>query len=233
MYNVKFFCSDMTPAQRVEVTRAKSLKDMEKGSLLEIHSVEMKTGEFGAYGIASYSTTLKNGARSGGTVRLTSNATQQADMIAPCVLLYTGTKLGKHGKAFYDVHVVPAPSPDPEEHQKFADGLRAMASSALLNYMTLMSLERFDVGAIILFKDVRKKKLRKDSGEDALTVSFETDMLKDKGKASGTLIVPLRMEADLKRHGSGIMVYEGLKTSQLGRLYHHVNVVDESLLDVL
>ena len=165
MCNVKFF-SAMTPAQRVEVTRATSLKDMEKGSLLEIHSVEMKTGEYGAYGIASYSSTLKNGARLEGTVRLTSNATQQADMVAPCVLLYTGTKLGKHGKAFYDVHVVPAPSPDPEEHQKFADGLRAMASSALLNYMTLMSLERFDVGAVILFKDMRKKKLRKDSGED-------------------------------------------------------------------
>ena len=58
-------------------------------------------------------------------------------------------------------------------------------------------------------------------------------MLNDKGKASGTLIVPLRMEADLKWHGSRIMVYEGLKTSQIGGLYHHVNVMDESLLDVL
>ena len=67
-YNVTYFCSAMTPAQRVEVTRAKPLKDMEKESLLEIHSVEMKTGEFGMYGIGSYSTTLKNGARSGGTV---------------------------------------------------------------------------------------------------------------------------------------------------------------------
>ena len=151
----------MTPAQRVEITRARSLKDMEKGSLLEIHSVEIKTGEFGAYGIASYSTTLKNGSRTGGTLRLTSNAMQQADMVAPCVLLYTGTKLGKHGKAFYDVHVVSAPSPDPEEHQKFADGLRALTAQALLNFMTLTSLERFEVGAVILFKDMRKKSYAK------------------------------------------------------------------------
>ena len=115
-------------------------------------------------------------------MRLTSNAMQQVDMIAPCVLLYTGTKLGKHGKAFYDVHAVPAPSPNPEEHQKFTDGLRAMAAPALLNYMILMSLERFDIGAVIIFKDVRKKKLHKNSGEDALLVSFETDMLKDKGR---------------------------------------------------
>ena len=76
----------------MELTRAKSLKDMEKGSLLKIHSVETKMGEFGTYGVARYSTTLKNGSRAGGMLRLTCNAMQQADLVAPCVLLYTGTK---------------------------------------------------------------------------------------------------------------------------------------------
>ena len=125
----------MTPAQRVDVTRAKCLKDVEKQSLLEIHSLESKMGEYGPYGIANYSTTLKNGSRLGGNVRLTANAMQQWDMEAPCVMLYMGTKLGKHGKAFYDVHVVRAPSAEPKELEKFADGLRAMSTPTLLNFL--------------------------------------------------------------------------------------------------
>lgn len=225
-----FPCRMMNGDERYNLTRTKGLRDMEKGGLMEISDIEQKSGEYGDYGLARYTTTLRSGVRMSGTLRLTENAQKSADMVAPCVMLYSGMKAGRQGKAFHDVHVVRAPSTDPELMKQFADGLRSMSPTALIGYMSTMSLDKFEAGDVIIFKDVKKRKLRKD-GDDVVTVSFEVGC--GETFKSGTVIMPLRLETELRKAGSGVAIYDGKKTSQAGRVYHDVHVLDETSLDMM
>ena len=126
----------MTEAERLNLVWAHPLGEVEKGCLLEITSVEKKTGEFSEYGLARYSTTLKGGERRCGVVRLNEDILQNAELKPHCVLLYDGMKVGgKQKKAFHDVSMLAAPTATADELLQFADG-----SAFVLPYSILCSL---------------------------------------------------------------------------------------------
>jgi DNA-binding transcriptional regulator/RsmH inhibitor MraZ len=63
-------------------------------------------------------------------------------------------------------------------------------------------------------------------------VSYETEI--DEGeRLEGTVVVPARYEDELKRLGSGLMIYRGRKTSQAGRMYNDVCVLSPEILDTV
>ena len=219
----------MSDEDRQNLFRAHGLSEVEKGALLEISAIERKTGEFGEYGLARYATTLKNGARRSGSVRLNAKILELEDLKAPCVLMYDGLKVGgKQNKAYHDINVLVAPTLTAEELRNFADGLRKLTPSALLSVMRAERLSNFPPGTVVVFSNLQKRKLRKNA-EDMLTLTYET--VANGEERAGIMIVPARLEASLKEKGCGVFVYEGMRTSQLGRQYHDVNVLDESVID--
>lgn len=162
---------------------------MKKGALLQISAIETKTGEYGDSEPARYATIQKNGARIDGCVGLSQNVTQLMELVPLCMLLYDGMKLGKQRRRFTMCMPYALPL-----LQTFADELRGMLTSALMNFFQPQTLDKFASGTVFVFKDVRRRKLRKD-GDDALTVSFETTL--DNGLLTGTLIVLVGMEAEI------------------------------------
>ena len=221
----------MSDAERQNLARAHGLSEVEKGALLEITGLERKQGEYGEYGLARYMTTLKNGVRVGGLVRLNANILENAELKAPCVLLYEGLKIGgKLNKPFHDVSVLGSPAIDSDEIKQFADGLRKLPMSSLRNLMQAARLSSLPAGAVVVYSDVQKRKLRKN-GEETLTIKYET--IVNGEERQGTMIIPIRLEPAMKDKGCGLFVYQGMRKSQLGREYHDVNVLDESVTDCL
>jgi hypothetical protein len=215
-----------------ETLSVRSLDTLHEGALLELSEIEEKTYQDGKYGVATYATTLTDGSRQHGRVRLPATAMAQPSMVAPCICLFSGKKVSKNGRMFYDVSAMKTPiDSSREELKKLADGLRKLSKRALLACMTTQSLDNFPPNTVFLFKDVKKRKLRKDC-EPAVMVSYETEI--DEGeRLEGTVVVPARYEDELKRLGSGLMIYRGRKTSQAGRMYNDVCVLSPEILDTV
>ena len=209
----------------------KNLGSFEKGTILEIRSIKEIEGEQGKYGVAVYATTLLDGKRQAGKVRLTETAMNNPSMVAPCFALYNGMKSSKNGKLFHDVSAVKFGSSDMEQMRKLGDNFRKMNKLTLLAHMSTQTLDSFKPNTVFMFKDVKKRKVRKDH-EDAVTVAFETEV--DGEKVEGTLIVPARIEAELRATGAGLLLYRGHKVSQAsGRSYADVEIINDDLLQAL
>ena len=209
---------------------AHSLAALPAGCLLEISSLTERDGQQGKYGVASYATTLPNGERRSGRVNLSTNIMAQPTVSAPCVLFYQGSKTSKNGRTFYDASAIKAPETcDKETLKSMADGLRQLSKRALIARMTTQSLESFPSNTVFLFKDLTKRRLRKDN-EPALVVSYETEVGGE--TLEGNLIVPARVEGEIRECGNrGILIFRGRKTSQNGRVYNDVRVVNLEAMD--
>jgi hypothetical protein len=214
-----------------EMLDVRNLPSLSEGSLLEIMEIEEKTTDDGSkWGLAVYATTLSDGSRQRGRVRLPATAMAQPSLVAPCICLYWGKKTSKNGRSFYDVSAVKAaPDTTTDDLKKMADGLRKLSKRALVACMTTQTLDNFPQNTVFLFKDVKKRKLRKDC-EPAVMVSYET-LAEDGERLEGTIIVPARYEDEMRRMGSGLMIYRGRKTSQAGRQYNDVCVMSPEVMD--
>lgn len=216
----------MNSSERSKLLSVKGLSDMPKGVLLEISDIVTVESEHGKYGVAEYATTLADKTRQHGKVRLSENVMAVAALVPPCIALYQGMKTSaSSGRTFHDVAAVKSNERTMKEQ---AENMRKLSKAALLATMTTQTLDDFEAGTVFIFKDVKKRRLRKDF-EEAVMVSYETKTAEGEF-VNGVVVVPQRIESDLRRHGSGIMIYHGKKTSQTGRLYNDIVVVGEDLV---
>ena len=213
------------------MAKARSLRAIETGALLEITRLDQKEGEYGPYALATFATTLANGSRINGVVRLNQNIMAHGDMKASCVFKYDGLKVGgKKKQAYHDFSMMAAPTLEAKKLREFADGLRKLAPSALNSLMKAAQLTSLPANTVVVFKNVQRRKLRKE-GDDTVTVAYEAVV--DGEERTGTLIVPARYEERMRELGAGIFIYERMRRSQIGRECHDLNILNESAIDCL
>ena len=219
-------CFDRTkPDEELEKCMdSRNIQEYPKGTLFEVSGLERKTGEHGEYGVATCSSVV-NGKRETGRVRLSANALAGFHATPPCLLLYCGTRQGRSGRTFVDVAVTKLPeSAEYESMKEVADNWRKMSFAALRGLMQTQPLDNFPKNTVFVYKEPRKKLLRKGATEDSLVVDFETTV---NGEVqTGCLALPKRLEEMVVRHKAGILLWRGSKMSKDGRQYNDVVVLD-------
>ena len=204
---------------------SRNIQEYPKGTLFEVTAVEKKTGEHGEYGVACVSTVI-GGKRETGKIRLSANAMAGFQAEPPCLLLYCGTRQGRSGRTFVDVAVMKLPeSAKPESMKEVAENWRNMSFTALKGLMQIQPLDNFPKHTVFIYKDPRKRLLRKGATEESLVVDFET-MVRDE-YLTGSLAIPKRLEDQVFRQNIGILLWRGPKTSPKdGRIYNDVVIMD-------
>ena len=209
---------------------SKNIQEYPKGTLFEVTALEKKTGEHGDYGIMTCSTVI-SGRRVTGKVRISNNAVAGFHAEPPCLLLYCGTRQGRSQRVFVDVAVTKLPTKSGSSSMKeVADNWRKMSFAALRSMMQTQPLDNFPKNTVFIYKDPRKKLLRKGAAEDSLVVDFET-VVQDE-YLTGSLAVPKRLEEEIFRQNIGVLLWRGTKISQKeGRTYNDVVVLDVNSAD--
>ena len=209
-----------------KVSESKAIGEYPKGTLFEVSALDSVQGEHGEFGMMTCSTVV-NGKREAGLVRVSKNALQSFVAQPPCLLLYCGTRTGRNGRAFTDVSVTKVPKGVSESSiREVADGWRKMSFTALRSLMSVQSLDSLPANTIFMYKDARVKLLRKGAQEQSLLVDYETEV--DGEPVTGTLTIPRRLEEKVKKTAVGIMLWRGPKQSQEGKMFHDVLVWDEN-----
>jgi hypothetical protein len=211
------------------VLTVRSLSMIPKDTILEISSIEMVASEGGDYGIATFQATYPDKSRHVGRVRLSAGVMERAWFVTPCLCLYQGMKTSKGGRSYHDVATIKV-TQGVENMKKVADGFRQMAKSAVTSVFTVRSLDSFPENTVFVFKNVSKRKLKRDA-EESITVEYETEV--DGVAQEGTVLVPSRLEEKLMTKVSGLMVFCGQKTSSTGKVYNDLRLLDEQDLDFL
>ena len=203
----------------------RNIQTYPKGTLFEVTTLEKRTGEHGDYGEATCSTVV-NGKRETGRIRLSANAMAGFHADPPCLLLYCGTRQSRAGRLFVDTAVTKVPGDAEEVNlREVADNWRKMTFTALRSMMQTQPLENFPKNTVFIYKDPRKKFLRKGATEESLVVNFETTVGGE--YQSSDLSIPRRLEEQVFRQNLGVLLWRGQKTSPKdGRQFNDVVVLD-------
>ena len=226
-------CRTLPSDVRDDAVSVRSLSAFEPNTLLEIvEAKEVTDAEFGKHFVAVYSYTRRDKSRRTGRVRLPDHVVKSAPT-TPYLGLYLGKRENKGGKEYHDMATF-RPSAEgtlsPAQLRQYAEELQALGPDAINKRMIVQTLDAFDAGTVFLFKEVEKRKMRAGM-EECLVVAFETE--REDGKTlSGRLFVPIRCESELRKRGSGVMLYRGKKESArtAGRFYNDLVVVDDQVL---
>ena len=116
-------------------------------------------------------------------------------------------------------------SAKPESMKEVAENWRKMSFTALKGLMQIQPLDNFPKHTVFIYKDPRKRLLRKGVTEESLVVDFET-MVRDE-YLTRSLAILKRLEEQVFRQNIGILLWRGPKTSPKdGRVYNDVVIMD-------
>ena len=205
---------------------SRNVQSYPKGTLFEVATVERKTGEHGEYGLMTCSTVV-DGKRESGRVRLSANVMAGFHVEPPCLLLYCGTRPSRTGRQCVDAAITKIPTGSGAVGiREVADNWRKVSFTALRAMMQTQPLDNVPKNTVFVYKDPRKKLLRKGATEESLVVDFETTVNGE--YQAGCLAIPRRLEDQVFRHNVGILLWRGMKTSQKdGRQFNNVVVLDQ------
>lgn len=201
------------------ITNAKGLVDIPPGTLLEVTKLEPKTGKNGTYGIATYSTVIKD-KRSSGKVCLPKRLADKKDFTPPCLVLCMGMKQGPKGY-YHNAHALPVAVEElengVEKMRVTADVIRKMSEKEREEFMTVTTLSCLTEGCVVTYSGLRRKSVW---GNDELrtVVDFQTEC--GGQQRAGTLALPSYVSEMVG--DAGVFLYKGTKLSTDDRKYHDV-----------
>ena len=209
-----------------ESLEARALTTVPGGTLLAISSATRVQGEFGDFALANFSAVI-GGKKEVGRVKIPNSILENTSMTPPCFLLYKGMKPTKAGRTCHSASAYVCDGLSAANLEEKAAELRKMSYAALDALMSAQTLDSFPAGTMFLTKNVVRKVLRKGE-EERLMVEFETVM--GSTDVKGTLLLPARLESQVKQDDAVILWYGGMKPSTRdGKLYHDIKVLDEAM----
>ena len=209
-----------------ESLEARSMVSIPGGTLLAISSMSRVSGEFGEFGLAQFTAEI-GGKTEVGRVKVPSSILENSGMTPPCFLLYKGMKPTKAGRTCHSAAVWTCPGLSSENLETKAKELRKLSFASLDALMSSQTLDSFPVGTMFLVRNAKRKAMRKGE-EERLLVEFETVV--DASEVKGTLLLPLRLEAQVKQDDAVILWYGGMMPSaREGKMFHDVKVLDEAM----
>ena len=186
---------------------SRSLGSILGSTLLTITGMTRVAGEYGEFALANFTAVL-NGKLEVGRVRIPNSVLESTTVTPPCFLLYRGLKPTKSGRTCHSATAYRSEGLSVENIEEKAAELRKMTFAALDALVSSQTLDSFPAGTLFLVRNPSRRCLRK--GEDErLLVEFETVL----GNADirGSLLLPLRLESQVKQDDAVILWYGGMQ----------------------